>query len=85
MDDIEMALEKLQGGPSIDEKVGTSTDGQTVVAETEVQIQNFDAFPEDVVDSGAVDHSSDSDYEPENEALVHAAAMSEKDMGKFAF
>lgn len=49
--------------------------------------QPFHGFASDIVDSGALDHSSDEDYQPPDEEnsdiLLEAAANSEKSMGKF--
>lgn len=47
--------------------------------------QPFQAFGTDIIDAGAIDHSSDSDYEPpggdNTEALLQAAAIAEKSLG----
>lgn len=74
-----MELEKIHGEPP-EEKV-TKEELAKVV-----ELGSLQEITEDIVDSGAVEHSSDSDYEPpgndNTEALLQAAAIAEKRLGK---
>ncbi|KAK5640574.1 hypothetical protein RI129_011385 [Pyrocoelia pectoralis] len=73
IEDIEMQLVKIHGGKidNVDAK-GSEAHGS---------FQNFDT---DIIDAGAIDHSSDSDYEPpggdNTDALLQAAALAEKSL-----
>ncbi|KAK4873220.1 hypothetical protein RN001_015249 [Aquatica leii] len=75
MEDIEMQLVKIHGG-----KPEASKSPQQNVEDV-TQFQNFDT---DIMDAGALNQSSDSDYEPpggdNTEALLQAAAIAEKNL-----
>ncbi|KAJ8925134.1 hypothetical protein NQ315_001316 [Exocentrus adspersus] len=65
MQDIEMELVKMHGGMEEDEgheKEHLEIDGQN--------FHSYTADNADIMDSGAMDHSSDSDYEPPNSVSV---------------
>lgn len=84
LEDIEMELEKIHGSVTVVEKVGVQNSSSEVTQVIlEGTSEGFENLNEDIVDSGAIDHSSDSDYEPdgnENESILHAAAMAEKSL-----
>lgn len=69
----------MHGGVSIIEKVEVSKEvPQTVLEDSSSQNEYQASFNEDIVDAGAVDHSSDSDYEPSGEngeELIEVAVM----------
>ncbi|KAF5277010.1 hypothetical protein FQR65_LT16089 [Abscondita terminalis] len=74
MADIEMQLVKIHGGkPENDET-------------NRLQDTPFQTYDTDIMDAGALDHSSDSDYEPpggdNTEALLQAAAIAEKNLAE---
>lgn len=74
---IEMELEKMHGGNKGDEMPRLDLDENS---------QTFASFDHsEPVDAGAVDRSSDSDFDPSNqdntEALLEAAAIAEKSLG----
>ncbi|KAJ8966686.1 hypothetical protein NQ317_014014 [Molorchus minor] len=78
MEDIEMELVKVHGGRNGEEEEHQEREN----AEMDVECDNIDA---DILDSGAVEHSSDSDYEPpisavSEDPLVQAAVVAEKNI-----
>ena len=75
-----MELVKIHGG--ID-KVDSPKEQPDLNEETSEEIlQSFEA---DIIDDGAIDHASDSDYEPPSndntDALLEAAAIAERNLG----
>lgn len=79
MEDIKMQLVKIHGS----EKTANSKTVPHVMLDDSKQ--TFQEFTNDIVDSGALDNSSDSDYEPpggdNTDVLLQAAATAEKNLG----
>lgn len=81
LEEIEMELVKIHG--DIDKDDSPKVKAQ----DAEDSNQPFHGFESHIVDDGAIDHPSDSDYEPPGndttDALLEAAEIAEKNFGKF--
>ncbi|KRT78262.1 zinc finger protein, partial [Oryctes borbonicus] len=81
LEDIEMELVKIHGG--IDK---VDSPKSKPLQETEDSNQPFHGFEPHIVDDGAIEHTSDSDYEPpgndSTDALLEAAEIAEKTLEK---
>ncbi|KAF5299695.1 hypothetical protein FQA39_LY11490 [Lamprigera yunnana] len=78
IDDIEMQFIKIHNEKPENEIVKAS------ICEVDDGTASFQPFDTDIMDAGAIEHSSDSDYEPpggdNTEALLQAAAIAEKNL-----
>lgn len=87
IEDIEIELEKIHG---VEDAGKNSNEGEKEIGPldtAEDTSQSYQDSREDIIDAGAVDNSSDSDYEPPSnsdntDALLQAAAVAEKMLDK---
>lgn len=77
MEDIEVQLDRIHGG----ERTDGSAVSRVVFSGPQDEITEFDV---NIIDAGATEHSSDTDYEADDNAdeLLEAAAIAERNLGK---
>lgn len=78
MEDIEVQLDRIHGG----ERADGSTVSRVVFSGPQDEITEFDV---NMVDAGATEHSSDTEYEADDDnadELLEAAAIAERNLGK---
>lgn len=77
MEDIELQLDRIHGG----ERADGSGVSRVVFSGPQNEITQFDV---NIVDAGAMEQSSDTDYEADDNSdeLLEAAAIAERNFGK---